>query len=157
MPSLFCHPLTCAPMVRSVEATVSRTSDDHLEFSYRLSGDMARILTPAPQTQSRSEALWEHTCFEAFIAVAGSTAYQEFNFSPSGQSANYAFSDYRQPDENTRLTLAPQITARKTEGRLELLARLPLTQLPASYATSALQIGLSAVIENTDTLDGNRS
>jgi hypothetical protein len=157
MPLLIYHPLTPASMVSAVEATAQWSCDGHLEFSYRLSGDMARLLIPAPSAASRGEALWEHTCFEAFIATEGSPAYREYNFSPSGQWASYAFVDYRQPDAVIKPLPAPQITAKLTPGRLELLARIATTELPADYLTAPLQIGLSAVIENTDTVDGNRS
>lgn len=157
MPLLLCHPLTPASMIRALDATAQWASDGHLEFFYRLSGDMARLLIPEPSAASRREGLWEHTCFEAFIAAAGSPAYREYNFSPSGQWASYAFVDYRQPDAVIKPLPAPQITATLTPGRLELLARIAGTELPADYLTAPLQIGLSAVIENTDTIDGNRS
>ncbi|MEI7612841.1 MAG: DOMON-like domain-containing protein [Betaproteobacteria bacterium] len=157
MPLLLCHALTPAAMVRAIDTTAQWSSDGHLQFSYRLSGDMARLLIPAPSVASRGEALWEHTCFEAFIAVRGSPAYLEYNFSPSGQWASYAFADYRQPDVAASPLPTPKITATLTEGRLELLARIASSELPPPYASSVLQIGLSAVIENTDTVDGNRS
>lgn len=157
MSTLLCHPLNSAPMVRAIEATVSRTTDGDLEFIYRLSGDMARILVPAPDQARRQESLWEHTCFEAFISVPGSTAYLEFNFSPSGEWASYAFSGYRQPEATTPALPVPMISAQRTEGHLELVARLSCSKLPLPYTTSALEIGLTAVIENTDTVDGNHS
>ncbi len=157
MPLLLCHPLTPAAMIRTLEATAHWASDGHLEFFYRLRGDMARLLIPAAGTAGRGEALWEHTCFEAFIAAAESRAYCEYNFSPSGQWASYAFADYRQADAARKPLPAAQITAQLSAGRLELLARIAGTELPADCCTSSLQIGLSAVIENTDTVDSNRS
>lgn len=83
-------------MIHSLAADVERTPDGGLVFSYRLQGDMARLRIPAG-VAGRGDRLWEQTCFEAFIAPRGATAYVEFNFSPSGQWAAYAFSDYRQP------------------------------------------------------------
>jgi len=154
---LFCHPLTLAPMVRSVEAGVSRTAEGNLIFSYQLRGDMVRLLIPTPQTESRGDMLWEHTCFEAFIASAGNTAYQEFNFSPSGQWATYTFSDYRQADKAIELSKMPQISTHLSAGRLDLVAVIASDSLPSGMATATLQIGLSAVIESSDTVDGNRS
>ena len=154
---LTCHPLNRAPMVRSLEACASRTEQGDLSFAYYLRGDMVRLLIPAGQATSRGDALWEHTCFEAFVAVADEPAYLEFNFSPSGQWATYRFSDYRQADQSHVITVAPQISAQLSAGRLDLLATLPLAGLPPAVAEATLQIGLTAVIENTDTVEGNRS
>jgi hypothetical protein len=155
--SLFRHPINLAPMVLSLNAGVTYTEEGGLVFSYHLRGDMVRLLIPAPQTKNHSDALWEHTCFEAFVAVAGSTAYEEFNFSPSGQWAAYTFSDYRQANKNRVLSKAPQISTHLSAGRLDLVAIITQEALPPNIATTTLQIGLSAVIESTDTVDGNRS
>ena len=152
--SLLSHTLTPAPMVRCLEAKVSRHTDGSMVFFYRLAGDMVRLLIPTSQPTSRCDGLWEHTCFEAFIALPDETAYREFNFSPSGQWASYSFSSYRQPAEAPVMGHAPQISTLLTAGRLELTATIPATVLPG---VAALQIGLSAVIESTDTVDGSHS
>jgi len=144
-------------MVRAVVAGVSRLSDGSLVFFYHLSGDMARLLIPVPQTGKRSDDLWEHTCFEAFLAVAGDSAYREFNFSPSGQWATYAFSAYRRPQQSGLSPKSPQISTCLSAGRFELSAQVSADALPRSATTAPLQIGLSAVIESTDTVDGSRS
>ena len=157
MLTLLCHPLTPAPMVRSVEAGVSRSADGCLVFFYRLCGDMARLLIPPPQSETRNDGLWEHTCCEAFVAVAGDTNYREFNFSPSGQWAAYAFSGYRQPLACAVLTQPPQISTLVSAGRLELTAVISSDILPQAATAAGLQIGLSAVIESTDTVEGCRS
>ncbi len=154
---LLCHPMTSAPMVRALEAGVTRAADGGLLFNYRLTGDMSRLLIPTPQPEGRSDGLWEHTCFEAFIGIAGSSVYREFNFSPSGQWAMYAFSGYRLPEVTATPDTAPQISALLTEGRLELSALLTGDALAPEAGVAALQIGLSAVIESRDTVDGNRS
>lgn len=99
--SLQPHPLTPAPMVRSLDAAITRTAHG-LSITYRLYGDMARLLIPVGGAGERCDNLWEHTCFELFIACTGSTAYREFNFSPAGQWAAYDFTDYRSPHDHTR-------------------------------------------------------
>ena len=53
------------------------------------------LLVPAPAPPVRTDGLWRHTCFEAFIAPAGSSEYWEYNFSPSGAWAAYHFTAYR--------------------------------------------------------------
>lgn len=153
--TLLCHPATAAPVVRAIEARATIQPDGTLSIAYRLWGDMARLLIPEPHTPERTDSLWEHSCFEAFIGVAGETAYREFNFSPSGQWAAYAFSDYRERDETPAPIDAPLITTQRFAGRLELEARIAADALPAGAA--AYQIGLSAVVEAADIVDGSHS
>ncbi len=153
--TLLCHPATPAPVVRTLEARVAFRPDGGITFAYRLRGDMVRLLVPPEQSPQRTDLLWEHTCFEAFIAVPGDTGYREFNFSPSGQWAAYAFSNYRQRDESFELIDAPRITARLFAGRLELDAHISPADLPPG--ASRFLIGLSAVIEAADTVDGSHS
>lgn len=155
--TLLCHPQTPAPFVRSLSARAERTPDGGLIFVYTLSGDLIRLRIPPPGTPDRHDRLWEHTCCEAFIAVAGDPAYRELNFSPSGQWAAYAFSAYRR-----RLTLdeaasAPALGSRLSPGRLELTARVGAGLLPRGAATQTLQVGLTAIVESDETVDGERS
>jgi len=153
--NLLCHPATPAPVVRTIEAQVSWQSDGSLRIAFCLWGDMARILVPPLQSPERTDSLWEHTCFEAFVGLPGEDTYREFNFSPSGQWAAYAFSDYRQRVEGFTLGNAPHITTQRFAGRLELQAILAPETLP--HAASGLEVGLSAVIEAADTVDGSHS
>jgi hypothetical protein len=153
--NLCCHPATPAPTVRAIEARADWRADGALRLSYCLWGDMARIRVPAPQTPGPTDLLWQHTCFEAFIGVPGESAYREFNLSPSGQWAAYAFTDYRQRNEQFTPAGAPQISVQCFAGRLELLATLAPECLP--NAPSHLEIGLSAVVEADDIVDGAHS
>ncbi|MBK7424003.1 MAG: DOMON-like domain-containing protein [Propionivibrio sp.] len=153
--TLLCHPATPAPVVRAVEASAMMRADGGLSLAFRVWGDMVRLLIPMTGASERTDLLWEHTCFEAFVAGAGEPAYREFNFSPSGQWAAYAFSDYRQRDEALAINNAPQITSRLYAGRMEIEARLAPGGLPA--CAGGLQIGLAAVIEAADVVDGSHS
>ena len=146
--TLRCHPATPAPMVRAIEAHATIRPDGSLAITYRLWGEMAHLRIPAPQLPDRTAALWEHTCFEAFVATANGSAYREFNFSPSGQWAAYAFSDYRRRDESAAPGTPPQITSRRLAGRLELAAIVAPDALPPGAVT--LRLGLSAVVEAAD-------
>jgi hypothetical protein len=152
--TLHCHPATPAPVVRSLEAHAAIQPDGSLKLAYRLRGDMAHLLIPEEKNPARTDSLWEHTCFEAFVSVAGDAAYREFNFSPSGQWAAYAFTGYRMPDDTCPLASPPQITTRRFAGRLEIEALIPADALPAG---AALQIALSAVVEAADVVDGSHS
>ncbi len=68
-----------------------------LSIEYQLFGDLNAISIDPPVTQpSRKFHLWEATCFEFFIGIPGDANYWEFNLSPAGNWAVFAFDDYRQ-------------------------------------------------------------
>ncbi len=118
---------------------------------------MVRLRIPSPRARGPADGLWQQTCFEAFIAVAGAGAYREFNFSPSGQWAAYAFADYRRPEAHHIVSASPHIDVRVSAGRLELTAVVDAAALPVNATSGTLCIGLSAVVESGDTIDGERS
>lgn len=152
---LICHPATPAPAVRSVEATISAHTDGPIALSYCLRGDIVRLRIPEDRALERTDQLWEHTCFEVFIAVRGESAYREFNFSPSGQWATYDFKNYRQAADELPVTPPPRIVTRRFAGRIEVDVTLPAQSLPHNRMN--WQLGLSAVVEEADTVDGNHS
>ena len=41
-----------------------------LTFEYSLTGELTRLAIPRRAPSARADKLWEHTCFEAFIAPA---------------------------------------------------------------------------------------
>ena len=109
-----------------------------LRVSYAVHGAMAQVRL----TKRGTRPLWRHTCCELFVARPGSAAYQEFNFSPCGDWAGYAFSGYR---EGGAVEMAdPGIRVRAGTDRLDLEGSVPVA------AAGPLAIGLSAVIEETD-------
>lgn len=153
--TLLCHPATPAPVLRALDARATLDADGALTLAYRLWGDMARILVAPDRPATRTDLLWEHTCFEAFVGVPDQTAYREYNFSPSGNWAAYAFSDYRQRDERCVIDAAPRITTQRFAGRLEVAATIPAAALPPG--AGELMIGLCAVVEASDVVDGCHS
>jgi len=158
--SLLPHPATPAAVVSSLVAEVEIRPDGGVVFFYCLRGDMARLRIPPEQRSERTDLLWEHTCFEAFVGLRGETAYREFNFSPSGQWAIFTFSDYRQRVEELPgkpHLPPPRIITRRTDGRLELEAHVELNCLLSNPAKLDWEIGLTAVIETNDTIDGSHS
>lgn len=62
----------------------------------------SRFVMPEAEQPDRADGLWKTTCCEAFLREAGSGAYREWNFAPSGRWAAYDFAGYRegmsQPD-----------------------------------------------------------
>ena len=72
--------------------------------------------------------------------------YREFNFSPSGEWAVYAFRGYRDGSA-LEIELTPGIVVRTSRDRLELDAEISQDNLPQGRP---LRLGLSAVVEDTD-------
>ena len=85
---LFPHSLHPPSCVTAIDATVWREAD-RWHFRYVLDGTDSLVL-PDSAEPTRTDNLWQTTCFEAFIGGEGE-AYREFNFSPSRQWAAYAF------------------------------------------------------------------
>lgn len=139
-----------AVAVQRLEAHVSYVDHGVLKFVYELHGDVVASLIPASHSSRRSDRLWQHTCFEAFIRADGDPSYYEFNFSPSGEWAAYSFRAYRDGGPIDDEALAPEIIVRRTPDRLELDAMVRLDRLVAIQSGSTLRIGLSAVIEAND-------
>lgn len=155
---LTCHPSTLAPAVQSLRSALRQRSEGGLLLRFKLVGDIARLRIAAPNPQpGRGNRLWETTCFEVFLARADQAFYREFNFSPSGDWATYAFSDYRTPcpAPEAPLVTAPRLSILKTPGRFELEAELDANALPAGQ--SPLLVGLTAVVESDDLTDGRHS
>ncbi|KON81491.1 DOMON-like domain-containing protein [Azoarcus sp. PA01] len=145
------HPHTPCAAVEALAVRVDIVSDGTLGLRYRLHGDLARLRIPAPRPAARADGLWAHTCFECFVAMPGTAAYREFNFSPSGEWAAYAFRAYRErDDEAARATaVAPRIAMDAQGRRLDLDVRVHAAALPAD-SFAGLQLGLTAVVEDID-------
>jgi len=149
--TLTCHPDTRFDAVHALRACVSRQGGSRLAVTYVLEGDLGRVRVPPRRAPRRAHALWQHTCCEMFIACKGTASYHEFNFSPSGQWAAYAFDGYRSPRENESSAglPAPDLTVRAAPGNLELDAVIRLDALSALYPAAPLKLAVSAVIEDS--------
>ena len=147
---LDCHPSTRAEIVRAIQVLVRRSANAELHITFRLDGDIPLLRIPPPRAPQIGRELWRHTCFEAFIAVEGQSAYHEFNFAPSGEWCVYALSSYRNGSPLADETMRPHIAMRSTGTRLELDAIVRLDILSDIYPWAVIRIGLSAVIEASD-------
>jgi len=143
------HPSSPATAVRSLTARVERRPGA-LAVTYVLEGDLERLRIPAPAAPRMDWTLWQHTCFEVFLAAADSAAYHEFNFSPSGEWGAFAFQRYREGSILDDPALAPDIAVERGANRLELRATVPLAALSPALREAPLRIGLTAVIEAAD-------
>jgi hypothetical protein len=144
MTPLVPHPTTPEPGF-GVAAGAERLGD-RVRFAYRLVGAIERVRVPAAAVPRRGDRLWEHTCFEAFVAPDGGEAYVELNVAPSGAWAVYGFTRYREPDA-VAPAIVPAIGVTRGDESLDVEATLPCAPGP-------LRVGLTAVVERSD---GSRS
>ena len=152
--ALHCHPASAMPGVKSIAVALSHDPKTGLSLHYRLTGKLEALnipLLPACASCPRKpvDGLWQHTCFELFVAAADTPDYREFNFAPSGDWASYAFSDYRERDPTVPSIGAPQISLNWSGDSLELNVVLAPALLP-NVTKGTLKLGLSAVIKATD-------
>jgi len=147
---LKCHLETPTRAVIGIEMSVGLTQAGEIALSYILRGELDRLLIPTPRTPCRRDGLWRHTCFESFIAVENSAAYLEFNFSPSGEWAAYAFRGYRDGGPIESDDLDPKIVVRREADTLELSAVIRLDRLSAIPSDATIPLGVSAVVEELD-------
>ncbi len=153
---LLAHPDVPSSSVRRVAAGAELASQDLLRFQYVLEADPLLIrVPPSVADAGRTDKLWAHTCFEAFIAFPESPGYLELNFSPSGQWAAYRFDSYRQ-GMTPALEAAPRLALRRLADALELQAEVRLGGSLLSLGPVAgasrrrLRIALSTVVEDRE-------
>jgi hypothetical protein len=144
------HPSTPAPAVRQIDVELGPTPDGGLKLRYFLDGDIAALAIPGLAEPHRTDGLWQHTCFEAFIGGQGSRAYCEFNFSPSTEWAAYGFSGYRAGMVPLEYTTPPSVAVSITDDRIALEAVIPLEALLALPGDGTLLIGLAVVVEDRE-------
>lgn len=143
---LVLHPATPGGAVSGIVVAIERAGAE-LRLSYRLEGDIARLRLPEPAESMRTDSLWQHTCFEAFLRPDGGDRYYEFNFAPSSAWAAYVFAARRADRELPELA-TPAIASRRDEGTFEMMVRLPLDGLPELAQAAATDAGISAVVED---------
>ena len=103
---------------------------------------------PSPTDPAFELGLWEHTCFELFVAADDDEAYHEFNFSPSGRWALLEFRGYRDGAAIDDPDNAPQLESDRSADELLMEVTVDLGRLAARYARATLAVGLSAVVES---------
>jgi hypothetical protein len=144
---LLAHPDAPNNGVRRVAARAEATGRDSLRFQYVLEADPLRVRIPPPVTDAgRTDKLWAHTCFEAFVGSPESPGYLELNFSPSGQWAAYRFDSYRQ-GMTPALEAVPRLALRRLGDTLELQAEVKMDR---GSLGRRLRIALSTVVEDRE-------
>jgi hypothetical protein len=147
---LIAHASSPAAGIHDLSARIIAEAPGRLRLHYSLAADLSRLRVPAPAAGRRVDELWKHTCFEAFIANAGASAYHEFNLSPSGDWAAYRFSAYRQGRSPAQLAAAPQIAMHRDDSRLQFHCSLAWPPDAARRERGPLRVALAAVIEAVD-------
>lgn len=136
--------------VTQIEVDVAHPRADRLVLSYILTGKLQDVLMSPVTAPMRSDALWRHTCFEAFVRASVGSAYYEFNFAPSTQWAAYRFSSYRSGMSVAVEVGAPTIEVQSSPDRYALQATLELDRMSGLPRHAGWRLGLSAVIEGAD-------
>ena len=142
--TLWLHPDSLCAAPTKIEADIARPHPGSLILSYVVSGRISDLLMPPVVAAARTDELWQHTCFEAFVRPSTGPGYYEFNFSPSTQWAAYQFSGYRSGMRVATEIGAPRIEVRSSAESYTLQASLELDPL-ASW-----RLSLSAVLEETN-------
>ena len=135
-----------------MQASTGRSRDGTLHVTFRLEGTVSRIRLPEVGPLREGARLWEHTCFELFIAREGGPAYHELNVAPSREWALYAFRAYRDraATPGHRRGATPDVSVHHGDSHVEIETRLSLPDVSPAYAAACLRVGLSAVVETTE-------
>jgi hypothetical protein len=148
------HPDSHCFAATNIEVDVARPHAGGLLLSYVVTGKIGDLRLPPVVTAARTDELWRHTCFEAFVGSSADAAYYEFNFAPTTQWAAYRFSGYRSGMRIATEMSAPRIDVQSSPECCTLQASLELDWLSSLPRGARWRLGLSAVIEETN---GRRS
>jgi hypothetical protein len=136
------HPDCRSDAALRIEVEIARPSAPVLILDYVVSGNPTDLNLLPVAAPARTDGLWQHTCFEAFVRPACGDSYFEFNFAPSTQWAAYRFDGYREGMAAAEIA-APRIEVARAPQRYVLRAQLTLP------GEGVWRLGLSAVIEET--------
>lgn len=141
------HPSAPPRALLAVEVEL-RPGRGDLALRYRVTGSIDNLLFPAAAAPERQDRLWQHTCFELFVRPGAAEPYYEFNFSPSGEWAVYAFTSHRSGMSSPPFA-GPEIRTHIAASGLELMTALDLQAFSPLADAATWQIGLSVILEET--------
>jgi hypothetical protein len=141
------HPGARSDAADRIDVEAVRGPGGALRLRYTVTGRVSDILLPAKAAPLRTDELWKHTCFEAFIRTP-SGGYVEFNFSPSSEWAAYRFRDYRLGMSDLPMD-APHIAAKASADRLEVDISFKLA-LPELAAAPGWRMAITAITEDVE-------
>ena len=145
--SLIAHPACEVPDDWRVSVSIWR-HDDRGEVNLWFALPRSGVQWPKSPEESvvpaRTDRLWQHSCVELFVAVAGSNHYREFNFAADGRWAVYEFAGYRERVPRLPLVADPQISSEVTGDGLSILVTLSANSLPVG---DEIEMNATAVLE----------
>jgi hypothetical protein len=126
-----------------------------LKLEYRMSAALDKVrLVPSTCHAQRRDELWRHTCFELFAGRDGEAAYCEFNITPAGDWAAYAFTGYRAARRDAVQRRVEVSTRASADGLLCVRAAPDLGaafELDATaLATAGWRLNCTAIIEDLE-------
>lgn len=133
------HPAFMPGEVTGVSVRWSLLKDGRLMLRYRVDG-CKELELPEFRGRGRGLELWKKTCFELFL-YDGEGRYREYNFSPSGQWAAYAFAGYRMGVEDFEPLRSPEIASASGE-----IVYMMTVFINARELREAQQAAVSAVV-----------
>jgi hypothetical protein len=139
------HPDSRCDAASRIEVEVARPHPSSLLLTYFVSGTISELRLPPVVASTRTDELWRHTCFEAFVRPSAGPGYYELNFAPSTQWAAYCFDSYRSGMRIATEIGAPRIDVRSTAESYTLQ-----TTLESDQFVPSLRLGLAAILEETN-------
>jgi hypothetical protein len=143
------HPDSLCSTATHIEVEVARPHGGNLVLCYFVTGKIRNLRIPPVTPAARTDELWRHTCFEAFVRTSPGAGYYEFNFAPSTRWAAYGFSDYRMGMRVATEIGAPRIEVQSSPECYMLRASLELDAVSSLPRDAGWSLGLSALIEET--------
>jgi hypothetical protein len=140
------HPDSRCSAATQIDVYVTRVRAGSLELSYVVACMIGDLLLPPVTASARSDELWRHTCFEAFVRPSAGETYYEFNLAPSTHWAAYRFDRYRAGMRAATEIASPRIEVLSEPARYTLRAAIELSSIKLP-GDAAWRVGLSAVIE----------
>lgn len=124
-----------------------RRSSKIIEVEYTVTDPYFDIIWPKALSHPlREDNLWQHTCFELFLAPWGMNEYWEYNFSPNRNWNCYRFSAYRENQRTERSLFSCKIIHIENDNLThKITASIPIIETFRKYTLST---GISAVIED---------
>lgn len=140
------HPTTLPERPFTLWASAERSAafgeTATLNLWFGVSAPMNRFVVPPQKADPRrTDDLWRSTCFELFLREEGEEAYQEWNFSPSGDWASYHFESEREGMSIAEVANPPYL---RVEDNLTWWGLGATLSVPAD---AQFRLGLSAVLE----------
>lgn len=118
-----------------------------LELEYIVAGDRSDIVIPPVSDQpTRQHNLWQQTCFEFFIGLAGSDRYWEFNLSPAGHWNVYRFEGYRQGMQEELAFTSLPFTVKTHPDTFSLSFKLDLSAI--ALDSQSIDVAVTTVLQH---------